>query len=57
MESYREVMENIEVMVLRLQENSKNITFQNVSTRLKEVSESYGIVNGFPVPYYRKIML
>jgi hypothetical protein len=35
MESYREAIENIEVMVVRLQQNSKNVSYQSVSTVLK----------------------
>jgi hypothetical protein len=44
-------------MVINLLANKKNISLWSVSTKISEIGEMAGLINTFPIPYYRKIML
>jgi hypothetical protein len=44
-------------MVINLLANKKNISLSFVSSKISEIGEKAGLLNSFPIPYYRKIML
>jgi|694.fasta_scaffold140759_2 hypothetical protein len=44
-------------MVINLLANKKNLSLGFVSTKITEIGEKAGLLNTFPIPYYRKIML
>lgn len=58
METYEEAIRFIETELSAVRAVNELVNLGHVAKRINEVSESqHGLLNVFPVPYYRKIML